>query len=164
MEVVASAGKAGQGDPDLEMARGADVRYLAMAAARKRAGQVVNDPARSDLLVTARQDTGMQWGKAAAVPVLVVGDVVAVTVVSEPWEGADLGRRDVGLLEAVATQASIGVQRAQLFEQVRSALSEVQATHRRYLRRAWDAYLQGRGSERQAYILGPDGVQTVPDL
>lgn len=164
MRFVARAGSIQAQGADLEAALSLGVHRLATAAGRERAPLVVGGAGRRGPLAAESRRLGLEGGKAVAVPVLVAGDLAAVIVATGSSEGTDLGERDVRLLEAVATQTSIGAQRAQLFEEVRSALAEVQATHRRYLRRAWDAYLQGGGRERQGYVLGSNGVETVTDL
>lgn len=75
------------------------------------------------------------------------------------------------LLTAVANQTAIALENVRLLESTQHALAEVQATHRGYLRRAWQDHLRQKGMlERSAFLydqLGPVGSEDavpVPDL
>lgn len=75
------------------------------------------------------------------------------------------------LLTAVANQTAIALENVRLLESTQHALAEVQATHRSYLRRAWQDHLRQKEMlERSAFLydqLGPvepEGAVPVPDL
>ena len=79
----------------------------------------------------------------------------------------------ISLLQILANQAASAIENARLFEQTQAALSEVESTHRTYLQREWQDYLQQRETLRRnsflydqslASAVGPAQVTAEPDL
>ncbi|MFN2128958.1 MAG: GAF domain-containing protein [Anaerolineae bacterium] len=100
---------------------------------------------------------GVGW--VAAVPILAESEPLGAIEVSRPSEAPELGDRDVRILEAVAIQAANAIQRARLLRQTQDALAAADAATRRYLRDAWDSFLEGRAAETETYVAGPEGVR-----
>jgi len=61
--------------------------------------------------------------------------------------------RDSALLGGIAHRVSGYIENRRLFEQTRAALTEVEATHRRYLRGRWQDYLRQKESLRREGFL-----------
>ncbi|MEM7034088.1 MAG: GAF domain-containing protein [Chloroflexota bacterium] len=79
-----------------------------------------------------------------AVPILVEGQVVGVLDVQHDLV-AGLNDQDATLLRSLANQAAVAIRNAGLFEQIETALDDVQAVQSRYLAQAWE----GRASNVQ---------------
>ena len=135
-----------------------DLSQVAARAAQSRRTAVANGTRR-----VATQGHGPQEapgsGRVAAVPILAESGALGAIQVSRALEAPELGDRDVRILEAVAIQTANGIERARLLEQTQEALAAAGAATRRYLRDAWDSFLEGRSAEQQTYIAGPEGVR-----
>jgi GAF domain-containing protein len=135
-----------------------DLRELAARAVQSRHTVMANGTRHM-----AAQGRGPQKppgpGRVAAVPVLAESRALGAIQVSRPLEAPELGDRDVRILEAVAIQTANGIERARLLKQTQEALAAAAAATRRYLRDAWDSFLEGRSAERQTYIARPEGVR-----
>jgi GAF domain-containing protein len=75
------------------------------------------------------------------------------------------------LLSAVANQTALALENARLLERTQGALAEVQATHRSYLRQAWQQHLRQREMlDRSSFLYDglepehPEVVAATPDL
>jgi len=82
-----------------------------------------------------------------------------------------IGARELALLENMGAQIAIGVANARLYAETQTALAEVEASHRSYLRRAWRDYLrqqalleQGGLSYDRSLATRPEQATVVPDL
>ena len=71
-----------------------------------------------------------------AVPITLEGQVVGVLDVQED-KIAGLDEGDASLLRTLANQVAVAIRNARLFEQVESALAEVQAAQARYVEQSW---------------------------
>lgn len=77
---------------------------------------------------------------------------------------------DLTLAMTLANQAALALESTRLFEQTQAALAEVQATHRSYLRQAWQEHLHQRKMLEQSGFLfdqqqtDSSGVLTKDDL
>ncbi len=109
-----------------------------------------------DLCEVAIEFEGRVYGKAEAM------DLPCQMVQSLRVGGAAMGRlylayreerefldRDSALLGGVAHRVSGYIENRRLFEQTRAALTEVEATHRSYLRGRWQDYLRQRETLRR---------------
>jgi GAF domain-containing protein len=112
----------------------------------------------ADLRETAISGSVDRAERSAAVPILADSGPLGAIQVSRPSDSPEVGDRDMRILEAVAIQAANAIQRARLLEQTQEALSAADAATRRYLRDAWDSFLEGRAAGTQAYVAGPEGV------
>ncbi|MDH4135530.1 MAG: GAF domain-containing protein [Anaerolineae bacterium] len=66
---------------------------------------------------------------------------------------AALDERDLTVLEALAGQIAVAIENARLFQETKANLEEITLLHRRYLREAWDEFLEEETSrERAGYI------------
>jgi PAS domain S-box-containing protein len=75
-----------------------------------------------------------------ALPLIARGQVVgAMSVQSE--EEAAFSDQEIAVLQTMADQLAVAIENARLFERTQSALAEVEATHRSYLRQRWEDYL-----------------------
>jgi len=72
-----------------------------------------------------------------AVPIVVDNEVVGVLDVQQD-RIAGLDEGDANLLRSLANQVSVAIRNVQVFEQVRTDLSEAQAVQQRYVEQAWD--------------------------
>ena len=111
-----------------------------------------------ELRSTVRSDGG-----ATVVPMQVRDEIVGVLGVYEDPE-RPLSPDDLVLIETVSEQVSLALESARLFRQTQAALAEVEATHRRYLREAWESFLLGRGEELSGYLAGPEGIRPLGDF
>jgi GAF domain-containing protein len=75
---------------------------------------------------------------------LVYGDKKVGTICFFNRSVRELTAQERSLLEAIGRQIGVGVENTRLFEETRSALAEVEATHRIYLQREWREYLDRR--------------------
>ena len=104
----------------------------AVVAVQKRAPVLINDPGQ-EAWIQSNPELRAILGQSriAQVPVLTAGgdEVFALITVSRPVTEAEIGEGDVRLLQAVAAQTSIAVQRVQLFDQTQLALSETEGLY-----------------------------------
>lgn len=138
LQVVASAGELTL-DPG-RMLSLSEVGDPAVLAVLERKPVVINDPLHDErvgggtltptLSLAGRgggPSTTLMAGpvsKLVEVPIFVGGSVNGVIAATRALHEADIGEREVWLLQAVATQTTIAIQRAQLFEQTRAALAQ----------------------------------------
>ncbi|MBN1178751.1 MAG: GAF domain-containing protein [Anaerolineae bacterium] len=80
----------------------------------------------------------------------------AMTVQSAQMEAFD--DADVAVMQTMADQVAVAIDNARLFASSQAALAEMEASQRRYLGRAWEAY--DRSRRLSGYELTPTG--TVP--
>ncbi len=104
----------------------------AVVAVQKRAPVLINDPDQ-ETWIQSNPELRATLGqfRIAQVPILAASgdEVFGIIAVSRPVEEAEIGERDVQLLQAVAAQTSIAVQRVQLFDQTQLALSETEGLY-----------------------------------
>ncbi len=138
-----------------------DSRNVAVRAVQSRGTAVANGKRPGGRMTDAGLAFGMSGGTgwAAAVPILAESEPLGALEASRPSEAPRLGDRDVRILEAVAIQAANAIQRARLLRQTQEALAAADAATRRYLRDAWDSFLEGRAAETETYVAGPEGVR-----
>jgi GAF domain-containing protein len=133
---------------------------------------VINDAVHDPLLGPVRgliKDLG--YKSMLLVPIL-VGRKAAGALEADSTEALyEFTDRDVALVRAVADQLSIVMENRRLFRETQAALAEVEATHRGYLRRAWQDHLRQRELlQRSAFLYdqtrsGPDEAWVpAPDL
>ncbi len=109
----------------------------------------------------ARSAVAQQGDKQAVIlPMMVHDEAIGVLGV---YDNPDypLSTDEIALLEAVSAQVALALDNARLFSQTQSALAEVQATHRSYLRGEWHDYLRRRALLREGGFLY-DQVQVNP--
>jgi GAF domain-containing protein len=87
-------------------------------AAKVRQPVRVNDPVKDERMLDIPADVRARMGKALAIPVMVGDDLLGVIAATRPESSADIGTREERMLQAVATQLAIVMQRVQLFDQV----------------------------------------------
>ncbi|MBN1889039.1 MAG: GAF domain-containing protein [Thermoflexales bacterium] len=70
------------------------------------------------------------------------------------------------LLEPLADQIALALDRVHLLEETRAALAETEATHRRYLREQWEQFLSGTIERSLGFVDGPSGLApaTTPPI
>jgi GAF domain-containing protein/HAMP domain-containing protein len=99
-----------------------------------------------------------------ALPLRSRGRVIgAMTVQSVEEAGFD--DADVAVMQTMADQVAIAIDNARLFAETQAALEEAEATHRRYLGRAWGEYVRTRASSGYAQTevgMVPLGERTLP--
>ncbi|MEW5961254.1 MAG: GAF domain-containing protein, partial [Chloroflexota bacterium] len=76
-----------------------------------------------------------------AVPIISEGEVVGVLDVQEDKIGG-LDEGDANLLRSLSNQVAVAIRNAQLFEETRQALQEVERLNRRLTRQAWEEFGQ----------------------
>ena len=87
------------------------------------------------------------------VPLIVGDQVLGVMAVQNFTTPRAYEEHQRDLLTAIASPTAIALQNAYLFEETRAALAEVEATHRSYLRRAWQDHLRQQGMlERSGFL------------
>jgi PAS domain S-box-containing protein len=99
-----------------------------------------------------------------ALPLISRGQVIGAMTIQSTQEAA-FSEEDVAVLQTMADQLAAAIENARLLEETRSALAQVEATHRLYLQREWREYLDDRESLWQSGLLY-DRVQVAaePDL
>ena len=99
-----------------------------------------------------------------AIPVILEGQVVGVLDVQEDKTDA-FDEASFDLLKSVADQVAVGIRNARQFEQVQSALAELQAIQTRYLEQSWDRASLSRFTSAQADVqLADEIAETTPVL
>jgi len=68
------------------------------------------------------------------------------------------------MLRPVADQMALALERARLLQETRAALSEVEATTRRYLRQQWDTYLAGARGQHTSFWDVEPGLTPTRDV
>jgi len=132
-------------------------------AARERTTIVINESLSDKRLADLPSTVRAELGKAIATPILVGDELKGVILATRSQAGAHISPRDERLLQAVASQVAVAIQRAQLFEQTRAALAEVEATHRRYLRQEWETFLATL-DKPMGFVDGPAGVTPASEI
>ncbi len=94
-----------------------------VAAALERRIVVVNDPFNDPQAAFLPDEMKTAVGKLVAAPVLLGGKLIGLIGASRPLTAPDIGEREVRLLQAVANQMGVVVQRTQLFGQTHEALA-----------------------------------------
>jgi GAF domain-containing protein len=103
--------------------------YSAMAF-RERRAIVIND-IQKNAEVTYQGDIVEMFdrGSALAVPLIVHGNPIGVIAIDTPVSAGAFDDRDLHLLQAMASSASLAIENSRLFESTRQRLSEIQAVH-----------------------------------
>ncbi|MBN1580911.1 MAG: GAF domain-containing protein, partial [Anaerolineae bacterium] len=109
----------------------------------------------------ALSEQGLSWVMSA--PLVVGGQPIGTLNVAHSSEET-YSERDESLMQQVASLLGTNLERNQLLVQTRAALDDAEATHRRYLRETWEAFLAERGAELEGYLAGPDGLAPVGDF
>ena len=84
-------------------------------------------------------------------PLSVSGQTIGVLDLASIQPGA-YTEDHAAILRPVADQMALALERARLLQETRTALSEVEATTRRYLRQQWETYLAGARERRTSYL------------
>jgi GAF domain-containing protein len=102
---------------------------------------------------------------------LLVGGEQAGRITIAYTEDRDFVDEESALLGDISRRIGGYIENVRLFEETQAALAEVEATHRSYLRRAWQDHLRQRDMlDRSSFLYdgtpaeGPPGVSAVPDL
>jgi PAS domain S-box-containing protein len=87
-------------------------------------------------------------------PLAVTGQSIGIVELESTKKAVRCTSEDLRVAMTLANQAAVALESARLFEQAESALAEVQATHRSYLRQMWQEHLhQRRMLERSGFVL-----------
>ncbi len=99
------------------------------------------------------------------VPVL-IGDLVLGTMVVLSYTTPNAyDEHSQDLLVALANQMALALQNMRSLEETRAALAEVEATHRSYLRRAWQDHLHQREMlQRSGFLYDGERAERAGDL
>ena len=99
-----------------------------------------------------------------ALPLRSRGRVIGAMTVQSVEEAA-FDDADVAVMQTMADQVAVAIDNARLFAETQAALEEAEATHRRYLGRAWGEYVSTRATtgyaQTEAGML-PLGERTLP--
>jgi PAS domain S-box-containing protein len=87
-----------------------------------------------------------------ALPLISRGQVIGAMTIQSTQEAA-FSDEDVSVLQTMADQLAAAIENAHLLEETRSALAQVEATHRLYLQREWREYLSEQKSLQQFGLL-----------
>jgi PAS domain S-box-containing protein len=99
----------------------------------------------------------------ALVP-LKIGDQVIGTLNLASKQPGAFTEAHLPLLNQIADQMTLALERTRLLEQTRTALAQVRATHQRYLREQWEGLLSARPDRVRGYIDGPDGLVVADEV
>jgi signal transduction histidine kinase len=95
---------------------------------------------------------------AVTAPLTISGQAVGKMQIKPPAE-KKLTEEEVGLLKAVAQQASVQIQNLRLLEATERARSEAETATRRFIHESWDSYLDGiQHHERVGYAYDQSGI------
>lgn len=86
-----------------------------------------------------------------ALPLQLRGEPIGVIGIDNDPQ-SPLSAEDQALVQSILDQAAEALESARLAEMTQRALSEAEATHRRYLRETWGEFLSGRGEEIAGYL------------
>ncbi|MCB0211458.1 MAG: GAF domain-containing protein [Anaerolineae bacterium] len=99
-----------------------------------------------------------------AVPIILEGQAMGVLDVQEDKIDAFDGV-SIDLLKSVADQVAVGLRNAQQFEQVQSALAELQTIQKHYLEQSWDKSSLSRFTSAHADVrLADETTESTPVL
>ena len=97
-------------------------------------------------------------------PVAIGRQTVGALALLSAHAGAFTGEH-IPLLQPVAEQMALALERARLLREMQAALDEVEATHRSYLRGQWEEYLSRRKElQLRGLMFEQSAVTAVPDL
>jgi GAF domain-containing protein len=133
---------------------------------------VITDVLNDQLLGPVQGLTGGLGYKSMLLVPIVVGSRVVGALGADSVEAVyEFSSQDVALVRAVADQLGIAMENRRLIRETQAALAEVEATHRGYLRRAWQDHIRQREAlHRSAFLLDRTGSgaeedwSAVPDL
>jgi GAF domain-containing protein len=100
------------------------------------------------------------WAARLVVPLSTAGQIVGTLNLFNAQPGAFTGEQ-FELVQPIAEQMAIALERARLLEETRTALAEVEATQRRYLRTQWENYLASAVERATGYLDGPTGLVPI---
>jgi GAF domain-containing protein len=95
-------------------------------------------------------------------PLSVSGQAIGALDLASTRPGAFTGDH-AAMLRPVADQMALALERARLLQETRAALSEVEATTRRYLRQQWETYLAGAKEQHSSYLDVESGLTPARD-
>jgi GAF domain-containing protein len=95
-----------------------------------------------------------------ALPLVSRGRVIGALSIQSSRRGA-FSEDDIRILQTMASQLGIAIENARLLERTQRALSEMETTHRQYLRDSWAGYLESESTTR--YEVERPGVQITFD-
>lgn len=95
-------------------------------------------------------------------PMRIADNVIGTLYLASKQVGA-FSEADLPSLNQVADQIALALERARLLEETRVALAQVEATHRRYLRKEWADILAASPQRAWGYTDGPDGLAAADD-
>lgn len=98
-------------------------------AVSKRQTVVVNDPQHDEQMADVPGPARSIIGKTVATPIFIGEKLVGTIACSRSLTGADIDERDVRLMQAIATQAAVAIQRAQLFTETQEALAATETLY-----------------------------------
>jgi len=96
-------------------------------------------------------------------PLSVSGQAIGALDLASTLPGAFTGDH-AAMLRPVADQMALALERARLLQETRAALSEVEATTRRYLRQQWETYLAGAREQHTSYLDVESGPAPARDF
>jgi GAF domain-containing protein len=113
------------------------------------------DPGHSDRAPASEESPAAPgYRSMLLVPIVIGGRIVGALGADSVKETREFTARDIALVRAVADQLGIAMENRRLVRETQAALAEVEATHRRYLRRAWQEHLrQQEMLNRSAFLL-----------
>jgi GAF domain-containing protein/HAMP domain-containing protein len=95
-----------------------DQNTPANIAARTRQTVTINHPEQDERMLDVPQNVREAMGKALSTPVMIGQELFGVIAVTKPVTAADIGAREERMLQTVATQLAIVMQRVKFFDQV----------------------------------------------
>jgi len=94
-------------------------------AAKMRQTVIVNDPQKDERMADIPADLLARMGKAIALPIM-AGEELIGAIAATRQSGSDIGDREERVIQIVANQLSIAIERTRLFEQTQTAFEAVQ--------------------------------------
>lgn len=91
----------------------------ATLAARTHQLVTINNPEADERMQDIPLDVRVRMGKALSAPVMAGQELIGAIAVTRPENAADIGAREERMLQAIAVQLAVVMQRVNLFEQIR---------------------------------------------
>ena len=105
---------------------------------------VIDDPDRDIRLAGLPEETRQTLGKVVSAPAMLGDRVLGVITMGRTRDKPNSGPRDIQMAQALASQLAMTIANRDLYDESQAATAELNQLMRRYTRRNWDDYTQGR--------------------
>jgi GAF domain-containing protein/HAMP domain-containing protein len=117
-----------------------------------------------DAAATLFENSDLPYTRSELVIPLKAADKVIGVLDAQSMEPSAFTSEDIPLLNTIADQIAVAIENVRLYTETRTALAELEATHRHYLKEQWSRLVEERHEKGYQYQYGKIGVLSDSEI